>query len=150
VAADNERIQTSRAFRDQNWAGARYRREVIVVEDLVDTRHHRRLDGLCNPVVALLLCGGDTLESGRKLFDRQIDEADREELSRIVDSARIPNPRRDTKTLVRKPRPVEVVVADAFFESSDQNRAKHLSSFLVRDSILGATEERRRRSPTFV
>jgi hypothetical protein len=98
--------------------------------------------------MAQSFCGSDTLESSRKLFVRQLKKADREEFPRIVDSARIPNPRRNTEALVRKPRPVEVVVAEALFESSDQIEQSILPPFMARGLLLFAAAERRR--PAFV
>jgi hypothetical protein len=76
----------------------------------------------------------------------QLEKADPQEFPRIVDSARIPNPRRNTKTLVGKPHLVEIAVAEALFEASDQNRAERLSSFVARDSFSPAAAERQRRS----
>jgi hypothetical protein len=78
--------------------------------------------------------GSHAFEPRCKLFEWQFEKADRQEFLRIVDPARIPHPRRNTKTLIGKPRPVEVAVAETLFEASDQNRAEYLSSFVARDS----------------
>jgi hypothetical protein len=100
--------------------------------------------------MAPALLGSHAFESRCELFERQLEKADRQEFLRIVDSARVPNPRRNTKTLVGKPRSVEVAVAKPLLEASDQNRAEDLSSLVARDSFSRATAERQHRSRAFV
>jgi hypothetical protein len=47
--------------------------------------------------MAPALLGSHAFESRCELFERQLEKADRQEFLRIVDSARVPNPRRNTK-----------------------------------------------------
>ena len=83
--------------------------EVLVVDDLVDRPQLGALDHTFDPIVALRFGGCDVGGEITEVVRSDVEEADREDLPRVIHTNGVQHPRGHTEASIRIPRSPKVL-----------------------------------------